>query len=48
MYRDHSKPIESANMHWQGIECTRSFYMGLASAECQELKCFKLASNNIL
>jgi hypothetical protein len=48
MHRDHSICIEiivyayrRANMDSQGFACTRSFYMGLASAEGQKLKCFK-------
>jgi len=36
-----------AHMHCQGIVYTRSFDMGIASAEGQELWCFRLAANNI-
>ncbi len=32
--------IERANMHCQGIACTRSFYVGLTSAEGKKLECF--------
>jgi hypothetical protein len=32
---------ERANMHCQGIACTRSFDMGLTSADGQKLECFK-------
>ena len=34
-------------MHFQGIAWTRSFDMGLTSAEGQKLECFKLRANNI-
>ncbi len=40
-HRDCSIHIERANMHCQGITCTRSFDMGLKSAEGQNLECFK-------
>jgi hypothetical protein len=33
----HSIHTEGANMHCQGITCTRSFYIGLTSAEGQKL-----------
>ena len=31
---------ERANMHCRGIACTRSFNMGLSSAEGKKLDCF--------
>jgi hypothetical protein len=45
MYTDHTIHIERANMHCQGFDMT--FYMGLASAEGQNLKCFESTANNI-
>jgi hypothetical protein len=38
--RDGSIHIERANMHRQGIACTKSFDMGLKTAEIQKLGCF--------
>jgi len=35
--RDHNTHIERANRHCQGMECARSFYIGLTSAEGQKL-----------
>jgi hypothetical protein len=46
IHRDHS--IERANMHCQSIACTRSFDVGLTSAEGQKLECFKCTTNNII
>ncbi len=43
-YRDDSIGIQQATMYWQS---SRSFYMGLTSAEGQKLECFKWAANNI-
>ncbi len=31
--RERERERERANMHWQGIACTRSFCVGLTSAE---------------
>ncbi len=39
--------IERANMHCQGIACTRSFYVGLTSAGGKKLECFKRTVNKI-
>jgi hypothetical protein len=39
-HRDHSIHIERANMHCQGIACTRSFYLYLTSAEGLKLDQF--------
>jgi hypothetical protein len=39
---------ERANMHLQGIACTRSFDISLTSVEGQKLDCFKLTAKNIL
>ena len=36
---DHIKHIQITNMHWQGIACSRLFYMDSASAEGQKLEC---------
>ncbi len=33
--------IERANMHCQGIACTRTLDVGLTSAKSQKLECFK-------
>jgi hypothetical protein len=35
----HIIHIQIANMHWQGIACSRLFYMGSASAEGKKLEC---------
>jgi len=35
------KYLERESMHYHGIECTRSFYMGLISAEDQKLHVLK-------
>ncbi len=40
-HRDLSLHLERANMHCQGIACTRSFDNGLKSNESQKLECFK-------
>ena len=40
-HRDHSLPTARANMHCQGIACTRPFDVSLASAEGQKLVRFK-------
>jgi hypothetical protein len=37
----------SAYMHFQGMPCTRLFYLGLTSAEGQKLECFKLTANAV-
>jgi hypothetical protein len=34
LHRDHNIQIERANMPCQGIACTKSFYVGLTTAEC--------------
>ncbi len=39
--------IEKADMHWQGIAFTWSFYAGLTSPEDKKLYHFKWAANNI-
>jgi len=39
--RDGSIHIERANMHSQGIACTKSFDMALITAEIQKQGCFK-------
>jgi hypothetical protein len=39
---------ERANMHCQGIACTRSFDMGLTPTRGQKLECLKWCGNNIL
>ncbi len=44
---DHIIHIERANRHCQGIACTRTFYMGLTSAEDQKLECFESIAKNI-
>jgi hypothetical protein len=46
-YRDPIVNIERANMHCQGIACTRSVDTGLTSAEGQKLKYLKLSANYI-
>jgi hypothetical protein len=47
-HRDCSILIERANMYWQGIACTGSLEMGLASAEGKKLECFERRKNNFL
>ncbi len=42
---ERERERERANMHCQGIAYTRSFNMGLTSAECQKLECFKIIPN---
>jgi hypothetical protein len=37
----YSKHTERAKMHCQGLACTRSFYIGLTSAEALKLKHFE-------
>jgi hypothetical protein len=39
---------QRVNMHWQGIEFTKSFYTGLTSADAPELEFLKCTSSNIL
>ncbi len=47
-HRDHSIiHLVRASMHCKGISCTRSFNVGLTSAEGQKLECFKRTANNI-
>ncbi len=43
--RDHSKHIERANMHCQGITCTSLFYVGLTSSRGQKLEFLKGMAN---
>jgi hypothetical protein len=38
--RDREREREKLSMHGQGIVYTRSFYIGLTSAEGQKLVCF--------
>jgi hypothetical protein len=46
-HRDCSRHIGRVNMHCRIIACTRSFDMGLISAEGLKLECFKQIAINI-
>ncbi len=46
-HKEREKEREREQTCTQDFACTRSFGMGLTSAEGQKLECFKLTANNI-